>query len=148
QSASANNPAWWSKRPAPRALLELRTSPAGTPLPCPCARPAPHTVHGEHSFPHLLVTRCRREARGIEFYQPCSGTCRSVATIKGAPQASGQTTRRAASTRENNRPRCRQRAPIRLAPFHRLGCAQRINNYSAVGAGGRAEQRFGDMTVR
>src|SRR5262249_13823450 len=121
---------------------------------CPCARPAPHTVHGEHSFPHLLVTRCRREARGIEFYQPCSGTCRSVATIKGAPQASGQTTRRAASTRENNRPRGRQRAPIRLAPFHRLGCAQRINNYSdSAGSGGNgrtpdAANRHGPPRVR
>ena len=104
--------------PGPTALCvvvgKLRTSRTSW---FPCARPAPHTVHGEHSFPHLLSTRRRREARVIEIYQPCSGTCRSVATIKDARRASGQTTHRAASTMENRRPRCWQRAPLCLARF-------------------------------
>src|SRR5712692_8554748 len=52
------------------------------------------------SITDSFATRCRREALVIEFYQPCSRTLPSVATIQGARRASGQTNTRAASTRK------------------------------------------------
>jgi len=48
-----------------------------------------------HSLP-----RGRREALVFEFYQACSRTLPSAATIQGARRASGQTNLRAASTRK------------------------------------------------
>jgi len=44
--------------------------------------------------------RCRREALIPELYQTCAPTSRSAATIQGARRASGQTSLRAASTKD------------------------------------------------
>jgi hypothetical protein len=62
-----------------------------------------------------------------EFYQPCSRTIRSSATIQGARGASGQTNTRAASTRKKPTSVPTARSPS-LSRFHPSGWAQPMTN--------------------